>query len=435
MQDCSYYKQIALEAAKALHVDVHAYAFCMDRIHFLATFHREDAASRFMQTLGLKYVAYFNKKYARSGTLWQGRYKSSFVEDRYILSVMHYIETLPQAFCSSAAHNKELKEDALVSAHQMYRLLASTKEDRAKIYLRRYGYGALDSALSEFIATHLRRQSITGSESFYEKLEAQTGLTLRAKRRGRPKKEHKNKGEKMFNKLVPLDKEKHKSLKVSMLEDLNFAKDLTFIPVLANEVALVAQTFPVVFTADEEPTLVALTSLGGGNLAINEEGKFITRYIPAFLRKYPFALAPKGDGTDEMVVLIDEGASNVSKTKGRQLFTKDGKESQLLQNSIAFLQEYEQQNILTRRIAKMIADSGILEDREISSGEGEQKQVFVRGFRVVSREKLNALDDATLARWVREGIIDLIDDHLKSLANIEVLYKLASQAQQSETGK
>ena len=69
----------------------------------------------------------------------------------------------------------------------------------------------------------------------------------------------------------------------------------------------------------------------------------------------------------------------------------------------------------------------ILDDREISIGEGAEKQVLVKGFKVVDREKLNALDDATLALWVRNGIISFINLHIKSLDNMQNLMDLSSQ--------
>ncbi len=193
---------------------------------------------------------------------------------------------------------------------------------------------------------------------------------------------------------------------------------------------MVAENFPVVFTSDENPILVALTSLGGENLAINEDGKYITRYVPAFLRKYPFSLANNKENPDQKVILIDESASNVSNTKGKQLFDKDGEQTDVLKNAIKFLSDYEKQNIATQAVAKVIKEAGILEDREISVGEGDDKKILVKGFQVVNREKLNNLDDNILAEWVRKGIITLIDTHLKSLSNIEVLFKLASHAQQ-----
>ena len=423
-EDYQFYRSLLEELSTQMRVVMHAYSLMPSEIHFLSTFADKDVLSRFMQSLSLKYVSYFNKKYQRSGTLWQGRYKSSLVEDRYILDVMYYINSLA---------GEEDRKSPFLQEHEVYILLGKDALDRTAAYRKRFQHKPLLDETKVFIEESLNKQVLTGSLDFYKKLESLTGQTLLAKKRGRPKKDqNNNKGKKMFKKLVVLDKEKHKTLKLSPLEDLKFAQDMGSIPVLVNEVAQVGEVFPVVFTTEETPALVALTSLGGQNLAINSEGKYITNYIPAYLRKYPFSLANSENNPEQKVVVIDEEASVFSKTKGKQLFTKDGEQSKTLEGAMKFLTEFEKQAQNTMAIVKAIVDSDILEPREISIGEGEEKKVLVKGFQVVNREKLNNLDDETLAQWVRKGIIGFIDAHLKSLSKIEVLFKLASQNQQQE---
>ncbi len=233
----------------------------------------------------------------------------------------------------------------------------------------------------------------------------------------------------MYKNLVVLDKEQHKELKINPLENLSFARNTAFVPVIASEVALVGAAFPVVFTADENPALVALVSLGGESLALNAEDKWITSYVPSYFRKYPFSLASTKENPEQKVILIDEDSSLFSKSKGKQLFKKSGEQSDTLSHAIEFLTNHENQAVVTANVAKLISDSGILEDREISVGEGEEKKVLVQGFRVVDREKLNALSDDILADWVRKGIITMIDSHLKSLDNIQTLFDIAHQRQ------
>jgi putative transposase len=111
------------------------------------------------------------------------------------------------------------------------------------------------------------------------------------------------------------------------------------------------------------------------------------------------------------------------------LFKKDGEQTELLENAIKFLTQSEQQVQITKKIVEEIEKSGILEDREISVGEGEEKKVLVKGFMVVDKDKLNKLSDDILASWVRRGIITFIDLHLKSLDNINLLFNLANQRQ------
>jgi putative transposase len=437
-EDFIFYKKLLKDLSSNLHADIHAYSLSCQYIHILGMFHTKGNLSRFMQSLGVKYVSYFNKKYSRRGTLWDGRYKSSLVEDKFILSVMSYIESYlareekPSIYLYTS-YDKNINnfDDEIVVSHDMYRFLGKDNEDRARVYKTLFDRFIKNEELMDFVKENLHKQTLTGSPEFYKKIEDRVGEAI-IKKRGRPKKNKTfKKGKAMFEKLVVLDKEKHKDLKITPLENLNFAKNLKFIPVLANETAIIAEMFPVVFTADDTPVLVALTSLGGLNLAINAEGKYISRYVPAFLRKYPFALVNNKEDNDQKIILIDEEAANVSKTKGKQLFTKNGDQSEMLKNAINFLTDFEKQNLNTLAIVKTIKDSGILEDREISVGEGDEKKVLVNGFQVVNREKLNNLNDETLAVWVRKGIISFIDSHINSLSKIEVLFKMASQTQQN----
>ncbi len=234
----------------------------------------------------------------------------------------------------------------------------------------------------------------------------------------------------MYQNLVVLDKTKHKDLKINPLTDLYFAKQSKFLPVTAQESAQIGSTFPIVFTGDETPSLICVISLGAGNLAINDDNKWITNYVPTHLRKYPFAIAGTKENPEQKIILIDEPSPLFSKTEGKALFNENGEQTETLNHAINFLSTHENQIKITANVAKIISESGILEEREISIGEGDEKKVLVDGFKVVNKDKLNRLSDAVLAEWVRKGIISLIDAHLKSLDNIQTLFNIAHQRQQ-----
>jgi putative transposase len=430
--------EILKELSSPDELAIHSYVLMPLYFEFLATPAHADALSKFMQNLGRSYVGYFNKKYNRTGTLWEGRYKSSLIQDSlFLFDVMRYIELLPLKekitstlleYKFSSVHKNLLnKNDSIVSYHNLYKKLGYTDSERIKEYSRIF-HAPIDEKQNEFIATCLDKQLVTGSTEFIKTLEQLVGIVLASKNRGRPKKEQK-KRKNMYKNLVVLDKEKHKDLKINPLENLFFAKETAFVPVTASEIALVGAAFPVVFSADENPSLIALVSLGGNSLGINADGKWITSYVPSYFRKYPFSLASTKENPNQKVILIDEDSSLFSKSKGKQLFKKDGDKSETLEHAIEFLTSHENQTIITMNVAKVIADSGILEDREISVGEGDEKKVLVNGFKVVDREKLNALSDDILADWVRKGIITFIDAHLKSLDNIQALFNIAHQRQ------
>ena len=427
--DKIFFLEIIKSLNSKLHLDIHAYSLFNTYFEFLATPYDVNTLPKFMQSLGRQYVVYYNKKYNREGTLWQGRYKSSLIDqEEYLFDVMKFIENKEHSLINSKNKNLHNSEDSIISYHDLYKTLGFTQNERILNYstiFNQYNENKMN-----FIHNCLEKQLITGSDKYIKNLEEKLGIELALKKRGRPTKQLKKGNKKMFKNLEVLDKEKHSDLKINPLSDLNFAKQSPFIPVVANESAIVGNTFPVVFTAEENSSLVALVSLGTDSLAINNEGKWITQYIPSFLRKYPFSLASTKENTEQKVILIDEGSSLFSKSKGKQLFKKSGEQSETLENAIKFLTANEQQVITTKNIINEIVKSGILEDRDISVGEGDEKKVLVNGFKIVDREKLNALSDDILASWVKRGIITFIDAHLKSLDNIQTLFNLASQRQQ-----
>ena len=427
-EDYETFIGILRELSTKDYIDIHAYVLKPTYFEFLATPKFVEAMSKHIQSLGRKYVAYYNKKYNRAGTIWEGRYRSSLLDDSiYLFDVMKYIECKASNY-SSVGKNLYDKYDNIVVYHRLYKKLGFTQSERIKKYSTIF-HSKNDLQKEEFIKECLLNQAITGSNDFIKILEDKTKMKLISNKRGRPKKQTNIKGKKMYKNLVVLDKETHKELKINPMENLDFARGSAFVPLVGSEVKKLSNAFPIVFSTGEKPTLMALVSLGGDSLAINSEGKWISKYVPAHIRKYPFSFASAKDKPEQKVILIDEDSKLFSKSKGKKLFKKSGEQSESLENAIKFLSSYEKEIAMTDKIVEIITQSGILEDREISVGEGDEKKVLVSGFQVVSREKLNKLSDDILAEWVRNGIIFMIDAHLKSLENIQTLFDLAQQRQ------
>ncbi|MDP5206101.1 transposase, partial [Alishewanella sp. SMS9] len=95
-QDYSVYLERLQHYAQQHQVAVHAFVLMTNHVHILATPQIENSLSLMMQDLGRYYVRYVNKSYGRTGTLWEGRYKATLVDnDRYSLAVSRYIELNP----------------------------------------------------------------------------------------------------------------------------------------------------------------------------------------------------------------------------------------------------------------------------------------------------------------------------------------------------
>ena len=140
---------------------VHAFVLMPNHIHLLVTPRDRDSASRMMQSLGGSYVRYFNRRYGRTGTLWDGRFRSTVIDsERYFLTCSRYIEsnpvragmvTHPEHYRWSSYRSNALGEDdPLIQPHRIYDALDATPESRRGRYRDLFPYGP-DAAACEAI--------------------------------------------------------------------------------------------------------------------------------------------------------------------------------------------------------------------------------------------------------------------------------------------
>ena len=138
--------------SKKYAVHIHAYALMTNHVHVLATPWQEDGASHMMQQLGRQYVQYFNKAYDRSGTLWEGRFRSSIIQsDRYLLACYRYIELNPvragvvsspeQYPWTSYRANALGEAHGLLQPHSLWLGLGSCPEARRTNYALLFSHG------------------------------------------------------------------------------------------------------------------------------------------------------------------------------------------------------------------------------------------------------------------------------------------------------
>lgn len=188
------------EAAKQFKVAIHAYVLMPDHLHLLATPCDQDGMSRMMQWLGRYYVPYYNRKYARSGTLWQGRYKATVVDaERYLMTCCRYIETNPVRGglvaaagdypWSSYPHHIGLKSDPVITDHPLYWALGNTPFEREAAYKASIEQGLSADEVAAVSDATLKGWAL-GSEQYKLSLEKQTQRRIRQVKRGRPPRQH-----------------------------------------------------------------------------------------------------------------------------------------------------------------------------------------------------------------------------------------------------
>ena len=161
---------------------IHAYVLMTNHVHLLATPSTPEGPSRMMQSVGRRYVRYMNGTYRRTGTLWEGRYKSALIDsDRYLLTCSRYIElnpvraamvTQPEDYWwSSYRANAQGIENSVLSAHPLYEALGLTPENRQAAYRRLFA-SSIEGDDLQTIRQGTEREGTIGDQRFRAEIES-----------------------------------------------------------------------------------------------------------------------------------------------------------------------------------------------------------------------------------------------------------------------
>ncbi len=197
-QDYSAYAHWLKEYSQKYRVAVHAWVFMTNHVHLLVTPEYNNGVSEMMQALGRRYVQYFNHQYQRSGTLWEGRFKSSLVQsERYLLHCYRYIELNPVRagmvedpstyHWSSYSCNALGIDTELCTPHDEYLKLGDSKINRQIAY-RVLFKSHIDSELLEQLRGSVNKGFALGNDRFKDEIEKHYGRRVRPASMGRPKK-------------------------------------------------------------------------------------------------------------------------------------------------------------------------------------------------------------------------------------------------------
>ncbi len=190
--DYEYYLERLHAAAKKHKCDVHAYVLMTNHVHLLITPHTDDGIGKMMQMIGRYYVQYFNKKYKRTGTLWEGRYKATIINtEQYLFTCMNYIENNPvraknmvshpqDYLWSSYKYNAQGELDVLVTPQREYKKLAKTDKGRQSAYKKLFRTPVSDKKLAE-IREATNKAWVLGGKKFKRKIEKMVGRPVESK--------------------------------------------------------------------------------------------------------------------------------------------------------------------------------------------------------------------------------------------------------------
>ena len=206
-EDYIFFKECLADAANRHGCDIHAYVLMTNHVHFLMTPHEEDGISKVLQSVGRRYVQYFNHIYQRTGTLWEGRYRATLIEsEQYLLTCYRYIELNPVRAAmvsdpgdypwSSYRHHVLGEPDSLVKDHSLYLALGQSVEERRLAYAELFKSELEPEALAA-IRDATNKAWVLGSERFKAEIGILSKRRIQPLPKGRPKKKANNKAERV----------------------------------------------------------------------------------------------------------------------------------------------------------------------------------------------------------------------------------------------
>jgi SapC len=225
-----------------------------------------------------------------------------------------------------------------------------------------------------------------------------------------------------YNEVVALDRRAHAKLRARPPDNFSFAAEATLVPLVTAEFAPVAREYPIAFMTDKDNVVVPVALTGmpqSRNLFVDKSGRWDARYIPAYVRRYPFAFVETSE--DKYTVCVDPTSKFLDEKEGTPLFDEKGEPTATLQDTIKRLGEYQRVAQFTRTFMKRLADANLLMEASAKADFPDGRSMTWRGFWIVDENRFRALPEATVKEWFASGELGLLYAHLLSLGNLSEL--------------
>jgi len=201
-KDYEVFLECLRKAKRKSRARLYAYVLMTNHVHLLVEPEGESDLGRFMQSVGRRYVRYINDTHARTGTLWEGRFKSAVVSrDEYLIVCSRYIElnpvragmvVHPRDYGWSSYHRRALgRADDLLDDDPWYASLGNTAKERAQVY-HDWMEASVRHEEWEQIRKATQQGRVVGSDAFQDDIANRVGRRVRGETRGRPKRAHRS---------------------------------------------------------------------------------------------------------------------------------------------------------------------------------------------------------------------------------------------------
>jgi hypothetical protein len=238
----------------------------------------------------------------------------------------------------------------------------------------------------------------------------------------------------IYGDVQPITRQRHQDWSVKAGDNYRFAQGVNSVPLMAVEFHNAAKDCAIVF-AGEGDVIMPVVVMGmrdKENLYVSDSGEWESKYIPAFIRRYPFVFSTSDDGVT-LTLCIDENFDGCNEEgKGERMFDADGEQTQYLNNVLEFLKEYQAHFLRTKQFCKRLVELDLLEPMgaEFNIPGGEKRTLS--GFQAVSRKRLKELSSEQLAELMESDELELIYVHMQSMSNMAEMLPRASTAKPAD---
>lgn len=223
----------------------------------------------------------------------------------------------------------------------------------------------------------------------------------------------------IYETAVPVTPVRHGQHSVELGGNYAFSAGINAVPLMAVEILRAATEYAVVFTGagDDVMPAVVLGVKGDQNLYLGPDGHWNAKYVPAFLRRYPFVFSASSDNKT-LTLCIDEACPGLNtKGRGQRLFAEDGKPTPYVDQVLNFLKEYQSHFLRTQVFGRRLKEWGLLEPMTARVSTPSGGKLSLTGFMAASRAKLRQLDPEKLAELAKTDELELLYLHLYSMRN------------------
>lgn len=228
-----------------------------------------------------------------------------------------------------------------------------------------------------------------------------------------------------YDKPQVFNRQVHGKLRYTPPKDYGFARTATAVPVMAVEFPAACRQYPIVFSPGGNDQLIAIAILSldkSGNSFIDEKGRWTARYIPAFIRRYPFVLADIPNKADDFAVAFDSTSPCFDSEQGQPLFDDKGEPTDVMKAQVQFLQRFHAENKRTNDLLKTLRDEKLLRPINVDIVRGADKAKFgIRNALVVDEQALQKISAEKAGQFLASGLLAVAYAQLISLRNFDAV--------------